>query len=136
VENGNAKEVQELLSEFMNDSISIRDTAVKKEMKENYYHGLLLGLLVADGRWLVKSNVESGIGYTDILIEIPRKDIGCVMEVKYAEDGTFDRACEEAMKQIEDDVYAAVLERAGMQEIHKYGIACHKKSCKVAYREG
>lgn len=136
VENGDAKEVQELLSEFMNDSISIRDTAVKKEMKENYYHGLLLGLLVADGRWLVKSNAESGVGCTDILIEIPRKDIGCVMEVKYAEDGAFDKACEEAMKQIEDDGYAAVLEQKGMQKIHKYGIACYKKSCKVTYREG
>lgn len=58
------------------------------------------------------------------------------MEVKYAEDGAFDKACEEAMKQIEDDGYAAVLERKGMQKIHKYGIACYKKSCKAAYRGG
>lgn len=136
VENGNAKEVEKLLNEFMDDSISIRDTAVRKEMKENYYHGLLLGLLTADGRWVVKSNAESGIGYADIRIEIPRKEIGCVMEVKYAENGTFDEAREEAMKQIEHNGYAEGLKREGMQTIHKFGIACYKKSCKVVCREG
>jgi hypothetical protein len=136
VENGNAKEVEKLLNEFMDDSISIRDTAVRKEMKENYYHGLLLGLLTADGRWVVKSNAESGIGYADIRIEIPRKEIGCVMEVKYAENGAFDEACKEAMEQIEKNGYAEGLKREGMQTIHKFGIACYKKSCKVACQEG
>ncbi len=136
VENGNAKEVEKLLNEFMDDSISIRDTAVRKEMKENYFHGLLLGLLTADGRWVVKSNAESGVGYADIRIEIPRKEIGCVMEVKYAENGAFDEACKEAMEQIEKNGYAAGLKREGMQTIHKYGIACYKKSCKVVCREG
>ena len=102
-------------------------------MKENFYHGMLLGLLKSDGRWLVKSNAESGIGYTDITLEIPSKDIGCIIEVKYAEDGAFDRTCEEAMRQIEESRYAAVFRQRGIPTIRKYGIACYKKNCKVMY---
>lgn len=117
----------------MADSISIRDTFVKKEMKENFYHGMLLGLLKAEGSWIAKSNVESGIGYTDIMIAVPAEKIGCVIEVKYAENGAFDLACCEAMRQIEEDGYAVALRQEGMQTIHKFGIACYRKSCKVAY---
>ncbi len=133
VEAGDSEEVQCLLNKFMGESISIRDTFVKKEMKENFYHGMLLGLLKAEGRWLVKSNAESGIGYTDIMIEVPEREIGCIIEVKYAENGVFDSACREAMQQIEDGGYAATLRQNEMKIIHKYGISCYKKSCKVVY---
>ena len=128
---GQAAEAQELFNEFLSESISIRDTCVKKEMKENFYHGMLLGLLQAEGGWIVKSNTESGLGYTDIRLEIPSEKTGCIIEVKYAEGGGFDAACKKAIKQIEDAGYAGTLEQNGMQTIHKYGISCYKKSCRV-----
>ena len=130
---GKAETVQVIFNKFLNSSISIRDTFVRKEMKENFYHGMLLGLLRAEGGWIVQSNAESGIGYTDIKLTIPEVNAGCVIEVKYAEGGNFDTACREAMKQIEENRYAAALMQEGMKQVHKYGIACYKKSCKVAY---
>ena len=133
VKKGKAVQVQQLFNEFMADSISIRDTFVKKEMKENFYHGMLLGLLRAEGSWSVKSNAESGIGYTDIRLEIPAVKTGCIIEVKYAEAGNFEQACSEAMKQIEEEGYVQSLRQDGMKTIHKYGIACYKKSCKISY---
>lgn len=134
VKSGDYMKVESLFNEFMAESISVRDTYVKKEMKENFYHGMLLGLLRAEGSWIIKSNVESGIGYTDIRLEIPREKTGCIIEVKYAENGRYDRECEEAMKQIEENGYAETLTEDGMQTIHKYGIACYKKSCRVSYQ--
>lgn len=134
IETGNAGEVERIFNGFLEDSISIRDTFARKEMKENFYHGLLLGLLAAAERWLVRSNAESGVGYTDIMLEIPSKEIGCVIEVKYAENGAFDSACSEAMDQIEDGSYVTALRKDEMRTIHKFGIACYKKSCRVMYR--
>lgn len=133
VKAGKALEVQQLFNEFLSDSISIRDTFVRKEMKENFYHGMLLGLLRAEGSWGVKSNVESGVGYTDIRLEVPALKTGCIIEVKYAENGRYEQACDEAMRQIEEDGYVQVLRSDGMRTIHKYGIACYRKSCKIAY---
>ncbi len=131
VKNGEAKNVQTILNEFMNDSISIRDTCVRKDMKENFYHGMLLGLLKAQGNWIVKSNSESGIGYVDIQIIIPSEKTGCIIEVKYAEKGSYDTACNEAMKQIDKTGYTEILKKEEVQTIYKYGIACYKKRCKV-----
>ena len=133
IKSGDVEDVQELFNEFMSDSISIRDTFAKKEMKENFYHGMLLGLLQAEGSWSVRSNVESGVGYTDIRLEIPSAKTGCIIEVKYAEKGRYDQACAEAMKQIEDAGYIQILRQDGIQTIHKYGIACYKKSCRIEY---
>lgn len=133
VKSGDAAGVQELFNSFMADSISIRDTCVKKRMKENFYHGMLLGLLQAEESWIVKSNRESGIGYLDIQLEVPTERTGCVIEVKYAEQGAFDSACQEAMRQIDECGYVALLKQDGMERIHKFGIACYKKSCKVIY---
>ena len=84
----------------------------------------------------MKSNAESGVGYTDIMIEIPRKSVGCIIEMKYAENGAFDRACDEAMKQIEDGGYTVILRQDEINTIHKFGIACYKKKCKVVYSKG
>jgi hypothetical protein len=117
--------------EYLEDMISIRDTSVRKGMKENFYHGLLLGILGNMDDWIVQSNVESGEGYSDISIQIRRKGIGIVIELKYAENGAFDEACKEAVKQINERNYEESLIKEGMTKIHKYGIACYKKRCKV-----
>ena len=135
VKSGAYTEVQRLFNEFLAASISIRDTYVKKEMKENYYHGMLLGLLRAEDSWRVRSNAESGIGYTDITLEIPVTKVGCIIEVKYAENGQYDQACTKAMGQIEKNGYTETLLQNGIQTIHTYGIACYKKNCKIAYHK-
>lgn len=133
VKSGDAIEVQQLFNGFMADSISIRDTFVKKEMKENFYHGMILGLLRAEGSWSVQSNAESGTGYTDIRLEVPATKTGCIIEVKYAENGQYDKTCAKAMEQIEDGGYVRILKQDGIETIHKYAVACYKKSCKIAY---
>ena len=135
VKNGDAETVQELFQAFLSESISVRDTAVRKEKKENFFHGMFLGLLRAEGSWIVKSNAESGAGYSDILLIVPREKTGCVIEVKYAENGAFDAALREAMKQIETREYMDLLRREGMETIHKYCLACYRKTCRLAYEK-
>lgn len=125
------EKIEELFGDYLWNTISIRDTAVTKGRKENFYHGILLGLLAHKENWLSMSNAESGTGYSDILIEIPKNRTGVVIEMKYAEDGNMEKACAEAMKQIEEKDYVARLRQDGMQNFIKYGIACYKKDCKV-----
>ncbi len=96
-------------------SISIRDNAVRKDRKENFYHGILLGLLQYEGNWLIKSNAESGLGYSDLLIETLER-IGVVIELKYAQDSDLEKHCAEAVAQIEKKQYAARLMEDGMDE--------------------
>ena len=81
--------------------------------------------------WDVRSNAEAGDGYSDIMIEAADKDIGIVIELKYAENGRFDAACSEALKQIREKKYAQRLIDDGMKTVYKYGIACYKKRCRV-----
>ena len=128
---GNAEVIEKLFNDYLWNTISIRDTASAKEWKENFYHGILLGLLGHMGNWLVKSNEESGEGYSDILIEVPENRTGIVIEMKYAEEGRLEYACRAALQQIEDRKYAAKLISDGMTSIVKYGIACYKKHCRV-----
>ncbi len=135
VKNGEADKVQAILNEYMEDSISIRDTCIKKEMKENFYHGMLLGLFQAQGGWIVKSNSESGVGYVDIEISVPIEKTGCIIEVKYAENGSYDATCKKSMKQIEKMGYTERLKQSGIKCIHKYGIACYRKNCKVEHKQ-
>ena len=123
--------IEELLGEYLWNTISIRDTAVFESKKENFYHGILLGLLGYRNDWLIKSNAESRNGYSDILIEASSKRIGIVIEVKYAENGDMDAACTKALKQIEEKQYTARLQEDGMRTIIRYGIACCKKECWV-----
>ena len=125
------QKIEELFGDYLWNTISIRDTAVAKERKENFYHGILLGLLAHKENWLSMSNAESGLGYSDIMIEIPKGRIGVVVEMKYAEDGDLERACMEALQQIEEKDYVARLKQDGMRQFIKYGIACYKKDCKV-----
>lgn len=121
--------IQDLFSDYLWNTISIRDTATA--YKENFYHGILLGLFGYMRDWIIKSNIESGIGYSDILIEAPRNRTGIIIELKYAEDGNMDAACQKALAQIEEKQYAALLKEDGMRNIIKYGIACYKKDCQV-----
>ena len=122
--------IQEMLGDYLWDSISVRDTAVRINMKENFYHGMLLGLLRSQGSWLVKSNAETGEGYSDISIQTPDR-IGIVIELKYADDGNLEAACREALKQVEEKKYAEGLKRRGTKKIIKYGIAFCEKECMV-----
>jgi predicted AlkP superfamily phosphohydrolase/phosphomutase len=105
-----------------------------KSKKENFYHGILLGLLRHKEQWLVKSNRESGDGYSDILVQVQERErrVGIVIEVKYSEDvDALDTDCKKALKQIEDLKYEAALKKVGIKSIKKYGIACFGKYCKV-----
>ena len=125
---GDTETIQEMLGDYLWDSISVRDTAVRRNMKENFYHGMLLGLLQNQDSWLVKSNAETGEGYSDISIQTPERT-GIVIELKYADDGNLEKACGEALKQIEEKKYAEGLKRRSMKKIIKYGIAFYKKEC-------
>lgn len=127
---GNVPVIQEMLQDYLWDSISVRDTAVRRNRKENFYHGMLLGLLRSQGSWLVKSNAETGEGYSDISIQTPERT-GIVIEVKYAENGNLEAACKEALDQIEEKRYAQGLKRQGAGRILRYGIAFHEKECMV-----
>ena len=125
-----AAAIQDMLSDYLWDSISVRDTAVRSDMKENFYHGMVLGLLRSQGNWLIRSNAETGEGYSDISVCTPDRT-GIVIELKYADDGNLEASCEEALKQIEDKKYAEGLKRRGMKKIIRYGIAFCKKDCMV-----
>lgn len=122
--------IQEMLQDYLWDSISVRDTAVRKNQKENFYHGMLLGLLRSQGNWLVKSNAEMGEGYSDITVQTPDR-IGIVIELKYAEDGNLESSCKAALAQIEDRKYGEGLKRRGVKKLLKYGIAFYEKECLV-----
>ena len=129
---GKEKEVERLLTAYMGKTISIRDTFVRKSIKENFYHGILLGILSFKTGWEVSSNRESGTGFSDILIEIDDSDIGIVIKVKYSDDeDQLEKDCKEALKQIKDRDYTQKLRDAGFHKILKYGIACQIKTCKV-----
>lgn len=127
---GDAETIEDLFNDYLWNTISIRDMAVKGR-KENFYHGVLLGLLSHMENWAVWSNIESGEGYCDILLEVPENRVGVVIEMKYAQEDRMEAACTEALKQIEQRQYAARLKSDGMKNIVNYGIACYRKHCKV-----
>lgn len=130
-EENDASAIEKGFTSYLRKTISIRDTNAKKEMKENFYHGILLGLFAGMDGWKVKSNAESGEGYSDISVEVEDREIGIMIEIKYAEKSAFDGACREALKQINDKNYEEMLIDDGMTTIRKYGIACYKKRCRV-----
>ena len=125
---GDVVTIQDMLHDYLWDSISVRDTAVRINMKENFYHGMVLGLLRSQGNWLIQSNAETGEGYSDISIQTPDR-IGIVIELKYADDGNLEAACAEALKQIEIKKYAEGLRRRSLKKILKYGLAFCEKEC-------
>ena len=131
LQNGDAQGVEKVFTSYLRKSIGIRDTFVRDDLKENFYHGLLLGILGVKDRWGISSNREMGEGYSDILAEPDTGDMGIILEVKYARDGNLDGACKKALQQIEHTGYEDDLLDEGVEHILKYGIACYKKRCKV-----
>lgn len=136
LKNGDPERVERRLEEFLRRTISIRDTFVKRQMKENFYHGILLGILGGSDAWSVSSNRESGDGYSDILVETDDGEIGIVLELKYAGDGNLEAACREALAQIAYRHYEEELADEGIDVILKYGIAFYKKRCRVMFEGG
>ncbi len=135
LQNRDAENAEKIFTEYLRKTISIRDTAVRKEMKENFYHGVLVGILGVKDRWGISSNREMGEGYADILAEPDTGDMGIIIEMKYAGDGNLDAACREALKQIVHTRYEDGLKDDGVENILKYGIACYKKRCKIMLAE-
>lgn len=131
LKSGEEKKVEDIFTSYLKKTISIRDTFVRQAAKENFYHGILLGILGVKEEWGVFSNQETGEGYSDILIETEDGDMAILIEVKYANDGNLDQACERALKQVEDRKYDEELRENGVNKILKYGIACYMKRCKV-----
>ena len=127
LKDGNSEVVEQSLNNYLKRTISIRDTFVKKQMKENFYHGILLGILGFQQNWSVSLNKESGDGYSDILIETEDQETGIIIEIKYAETGNLEAVSEDALKQIEDRRYEDQLLEEGVEHILKYGIAFYKK---------
>lgn len=127
---GDADLIGEMLHDYLWDSISVRDTAVRKSMKENFYHGMVLGLLQSRSDWLIRSNAELGEGYSDIVICTPDR-VGIVIELKYADDRNLEKGCADALRQIEERKYATDLERRRVKKVLRYGISFCEKECKV-----
>lgn len=132
---GDAEKVERLFEGYLKKTISIQDTFVKKSLKENFYHGILLGILGVKEDWGVFSNRETGDGYSDIMIETEDSEMGIIIEIKYAGDGNLLNVCEKALKQVEETKYEETLLENGVEKILKYGIACYMKHCKVMCSE-
>ena len=129
---GNADRIEQLFTEYLMKTISVRDTFVRKPVKENFYHGILLGILSYKGGWYVTSNRESGDGFSDIMVRIDDEDVGIIIEVKYAENGKEEEMSRKALLQIHEKHYEKVLLDEDIHKVMKYGIACNKKKCKVS----
>ena len=129
---GNADRIEQLFTEYLTKTISVRDTFVRKPVKENFYHGILLGILSYKGGWYVTSNRESGDGFSDIMVRIDDEDVGIIVEVKYAENGKEEEMSRKALLQIHEKHYEKVLLDEDIHKVMKYGIACNKKKCKVS----
>ena len=127
---GDAEMIERVMRITLRQSISIRDTAVVKSRKENFYHGMLVGMLQAAGTFDISSNYEVGEGYCDIALW-PSDNCGIVIEIKYAEDGKLEKACDAALQQIKDKYYAEGMKDSGVKEVLAYGMAFYKKQCKV-----
>ena len=133
---GNAEEIQKRLTVILGKMISILDTKAKDDQKENFYHGLLLGLLRSEPNWLILSNAESGDGFSDILIEPEDPDAGIVIEVKYSPTlAGMESVCEAAMNQIKEKRYDERLRNEGREHITAFGIAFCKKRCRVVFEK-
>lgn len=129
---GKGEAVQRQLTLILGQTISILDTKARDEDKENFYHGMLLGLLRSNRNWAVRSNVESGDGFADIIIKTEDPDAGIIIELKYVRTlNELDKACEKALAQIKDRRYDEVLREDGRNNILAYGMAFCKKRCRV-----
>lgn len=128
---GDAEAAEAGFGDYLWRTISVLDTGARREKKEHFYHGVLLGLLGHREEWDIRSNAETGEGFCDILIEIRDERIGIAIELKYAREDGLEAGCREALEQIENRHYESKLLQDGMKTIYKYGIACRKKECMV-----
>lgn len=132
VEEGNTEAIEQYLNRTLSNSISVFDTRAPEKEKENSYHTFLLGLLTGNTDWVVRSNVEAGEGFADIIVEPEDPDTGIIFELKYSKEAAgLDKACERAMEQIKDRRYSEYLKKDGRHNMTLYGIAFYKKRCKV-----
>ena len=132
IEEGNTEAIEQYLNRTLSNSISVFDTKAPEKEKENSYHTLLVGLLTGNADWVVRSNVEAGEGFADIIIESEDPDSGIIIELKYSKEASgLDKACKKAIEQIKDRRYYEYLRNDGRQDITFYGIAFYKKRCKV-----
>lgn len=127
---GDAEGIEKYLNNMLSNSISVFD--LKAAEKENVYHTFLVGLLAGNSGWLVKSNVEAGEGFADIIVETEDADAGMILELKYAREAAgLAKACEKALAQIKERRYAEYLKNEGRNQMLFYGIAFYKKRCRV-----
>lgn len=129
---GDAAGVEDAFNCYLRKVISVRDAAARSDRKENFYHGILLGILSYKADWIVTSNRETGDGYGDILVEAEDRSLGIVIEVKYVQDGDLAEGVKLALEQIEKRRYDEKLRDDGIEKVLKYGIACYKKRCEAA----
>ncbi len=132
---GDADEVGRLFSQYLEQSISIRDAAAPDDRKESFYHGTMLGILMASGRMSVVSNREAGNGFADILAKSKDGETGIVIEMKYARDGDLDGASQDAIGQIDERQYMDAFKYTLVRKVLKYGVGCYKKTCRVVLGE-
>lgn len=130
-EENNTETIEKEFTSYLRKTISIRDSNIRKEMKENFYHGILLGLFAGMEGWKIKSNAGSGEGYSDISIEVADRETGILIELKYAEKAALEEGCKKALSQMKEKNYEEALVDDGMKTIYRYGIACYKKRCRV-----
>ena len=131
-EEGNTDGVEMYLNRIMSNSISVFDIKTGEEKKEISYHNLLVGILTGNADWLVKSNIEAGEGFADIIVETEDPNAGIVVELKYTKDyDEMEQACKAALDQINDRRYQEYLLNDGRKDITLYGIAFCKKRCKA-----
>lgn len=131
LEKGEAEKVESIFTEYMQKTISVRDTFVRKATKENFYHGILLGILGYKDGWTISSNKEAGDGFSDIVIVIDDSDTGIIIEVKYAEESQMTQESEKALEQMKRKNYTEVFQNTDVRHVLKYGIACSRKKCRV-----
>lgn len=132
VEEGHTEVIEKYLNRTLSNSISVFDTKAPEKEKENSYHTFLVGLLVGNADWLVRSNVEAGDGFADIVVETEDPDAGIIFELKCSKDAAgLKNACQRAMEQIKNRRYMEYLKNDGRDDILIYGIAFYKKRCKV-----
>lgn len=132
IEDGNAEIIEQYLNQTLSNTISVFDTKAPEMEKENSYHTFLAGMLTGNTDWVVKSNVEAGEGFADIIIKPQNPNDGIIFELKYSKEASgLDKACERAIKQIGDRRYSEYLKNDGRHNMIFYGIAFYKKRCKV-----
>ena len=132
VESGDTEAIEKYLNRTLSNSISVFDTKAQNEEKESSYHTLLVGLLAGNSDWLVRSNVEAGEGFADIIVETEDPDAGIVMELKYVKEiSGLEQACKKAIEQIKERRYEEYLKNDDRNDILIYGMAFCKKRCKI-----